>query len=297
MSRITVDPLAKTIEVDDYIYLHSATDFVIRNATARNFALTVSTHQGIILFRVDNFVDDGTGLNYRTNLESDGLLKAFRHVPKSGCRRFLLNVHDRNASFSVQFSGEIMVWNDIASSMDMSAYALKTELFSGNYSDLTGAPDLSVYALKTELPTIPDLSVYALKTELFSGNYSDLTGAPDLSVYALKTELPTIPDLSVYALKTELFSGNYSDLTGAPDLSVYALKTELPTIPDLSVYALKTEVGLQGPQGAAAISFAVLTAVTDEATFAGTAQLVNADGTAGETVNIVYDFAVPASGE
>ena len=221
MSRITVDPLAKTIEVDDYIYLHSATDFVIRNATARNFALTVSTHQGIILFRVDNFVDDGTGLNYRTNLESDGLLKAFRHVPKSGCRRFLLNVHDRNASFSVQFSGEIMVWNDIASSMDMSAYALKTELFSGNYSDLTGAPDLSVYALKTELPTIPDLSVYALKTE----------------------------------------------------------------------------VGLQGPQGAAAISFAVLTAVTDEATFAGTAQLVNADGTAGETVNIVYDFAVPASGE
>ncbi len=206
MSRITVDPLAKTIEVDDYIYLHSATDFVIRNATARNFALTVSTHQGIILFRVDNFVDDGTGLNYRTNLESDGLLKAFRHVPKSGCRRFLLNVHDRNASFSVQFSGEIMVWNDIASSMDMSAYALKTELFSGNYSDLTGAPDLSVYALKTE-------------------------------------------------------------------------------------------VGLQGPQGAAAISFAVLTAVTDEATFAGTAQLVNADGTAGETVNIVYDFAVPASGE
>lgn len=55
--------------------------------------------------------------------------------------------------------------------------------------------------------------------------------------------------------------------------------------------------GSTGSQGAAAISFAVLTAVTDEATFAGTAQLVNPDGTAGETVNIVYDFAVPASGE
>lgn len=55
--------------------------------------------------------------------------------------------------------------------------------------------------------------------------------------------------------------------------------------------------GATGAQGAAAISFATLTAITDEATFAGTAQLVNADGTAGETVNIVYDFAVPASGE
>lgn len=47
--------------------------------------------------------------------------------------------------------------------------------------------------------------------------------------------------------------------------------------------------------GAAAVSFAVLTDVTDPANFAGTAQLVKADGTAGESVNVVYDFDAPTS--
>ena len=62
------------------------------------------------------------------------------------------------------------------------------------------------------------------------------------------------------------------------------------------------ETGAQGPkgdtgaQGAAAISFARLVAV-DEATFSGTAQLLNSDGTAGETVDIVYWFAVPGATE
>ena len=55
--------------------------------------------------------------------------------------------------------------------------------------------------------------------------------------------------------------------------------------------------GSTGSQGAAAISFARLVAVTDETTFSGTAQLVNADGTAGETVDIVYWFAVPGATE
>lgn len=55
------------------------------------------------------------------------------------------------------------------------------------------------------------------------------------------------------------------------------------------------EQGETGPQGAAAISFAVLTAVTDETAFTGTARLVNADGTAGETVDVVYWFADPAA--
>lgn len=48
-------------------------------------------------------------------------------------------------------------------------------------------------------------------------------------------------------------------------------------------------------EGAAAVSFAVLTDVTDATNFAGTAQLINSDGTAGETVNVVYDFDVPTS--
>ena len=63
------------------------------------------------------------------------------------------------------------------------------------------------------------------------------------------------------------------------------------------------DTGAQGPKGdtgetgAAAVSFAVFTAVTDETAFAGTAQLINADGTAGETVDVVYDFNVPTTGE
>ena len=61
------------------------------------------------------------------------------------------------------------------------------------------------------------------------------------------------------------------------------------------------ETGPQGPQGetgeqgAAAISFAVLASVTDATAFTGTARLVNADGTAGETVDVVYWFADQAA--
>ena len=47
--------------------------------------------------------------------------------------------------------------------------------------------------------------------------------------------------------------------------------------------------------GAAAISLAVLTEVTDPANFAGTAQLINADGSSGGTVDVVYDFDAPTS--
>ena len=433
MSQILVDIQAKTICVDDYILFHAATDFIIQNATARNFILTISTHQGIILFRVGNFVDDGVNLTARVNLISDGLVDAFRHVPHNGCRKFLLNIHDRNASFAIQFSDELIIWNDITHTSDMNEYALKTEipdvsgfitidsltpyvkktdlpdfrtyalkseLFSRKYNDLNGKPDLSVYALKTDVPDVsefvkannlpdfgtfalktelPDLGNYALKSELFSKKYSDLTGAPDLNLYALKTEIPDgvdlsgyltitaaaetyagkshthseyalkteipdvsgfvtsddlpdfgiyalkseLPNLENYALKTELFSKKYSDLTGAPDLNLYALKTEIPDVSELQGAVGTTftpsldaegnlswtnDGGLENPtpvnikgdtgsSGAAAVSFAVFTAVTDETAFAGTAQLINADGTAGETVDVVYDFNVPTTGE
>ena len=377
MSQILVDIQAKTICVDDYILFHAATDFIIQNATARNFILTISTHQGIILFRVGNFVDDGVNLTARVNLISDGLVDAFRHVPHNGCRKFLLNIHDRNASFAIQFSDELIIWNDITHTSDMNEYALKTEI--PDVSGFITIDSLTPYVKKTDLP---DFRTYALKSELFSRKYNDLNGKPDLSVYALKTDVPDVsgfvtsddlpdfgiyalkselPNLENYALKTELFSKKYSDLTGAPDLNLYALKTEIPDGVDLSgyltitaaaetyagkshthsEYALKTEIpdvselqgadgttftpsldaegnlswtndgGLENPTpvnikgnkgdtgetGAAAVSFAVFTAVTDETAFAGTAQLINADGTAGETVDVVFDFAVLATGE
>ena len=412
MSQILVDIQAKTICVDDYILFHAATDFIIQNATARNFILTISTHQGIILFRVGNFVDDGVNLTARVNLISDGLVDAFRHVPHNGCRKFLLNIHDRNASFAIQFSDELIIWNDITHTSDMNEYALKTEI--PDVSEFITIDSLTPYVKKTDLP---DFRTYALKSELFSRKYNDLNGKPDLSVYALKTDVPDVsgfvkandlpdfgtfalktelPNLGNYALKSELFSKKYSDLTGAPDLNLYALKTEIPDGVDLSgyltitaaaetyagkshthseyalkteipdgvdlsgyltitaaaetyagkshthsEYALKTEIpdvselqgadgttftpsldaegnlswtndgGLENPTpvnikgnkgdtgetGAAAVSFAVFTAVTDETAFAGTAQLINADGTAGETVDVVFDFAVLATGE
>jgi len=342
MSQILVDIQAKTICVDDYILFHAATDFIIQNATARNFILTISTHQGIILFRVGNFVDDGVNLTARVNLISDGLVDAFRHVPHNGCRKFLLNIHDRNASFAIQFSDELIIWNDITHTSDMNEYALKTEI--PDVSEFITIDSLTPYVKKTDLP---DFRTYALKSELFSRKYNDLNGKPDLSVYALKTDVPDVsgfvtsddlpdfgiyalkselPNLENYALKTELFSKKYSDLTGAPDLNLYALKTEIPDVSELqgadgttftpsldaegnlswtndgglenpTPVNIKGNKGDKGDTGAAAVSFAVFTAVTDETAFAGTAQLINADGTAGETVDVVFDFAVLATGE
>ena len=118
-------------------------------------------------------------------------------------------------------------------SIDLTPYALKTELFSGSYNDLSDVPALVVsYNDLTDTPTIPtvptniseftndsgyltqhqDLSSFALKTELFSGSYNDLTNKP------------------------ALFSGSYNDLSDVPVLVVsYDDLTDKPSIPqDLS---------------------------------------------------------------
>ena len=276
MSQILVDIQTKKIVVDDYISLHSVTDFVIQNAKTRNFVLTISTHQGIILFRIGNFVDDGINLTARTNLVSDGLVDAFRHVPHSGCRRFLLNIHDRNASFSIQFSDELVIWNDIAHTTDMSEYALKTEIPDVSnfitikaldpYAKTADLPNFNEYVLKSDLPNLEN---YALKSELFSGNYNDLNGKPDFSTYALKSEIPNVsnfitveslapyaktedlPDFETFALKNELFSGNYNDLNGKPDLSQYALASAIPKADGSTIYNNNGIWSVIGSAGAA----------------------------------------------
>lgn len=51
-------------------------------------------------------------------------------------------------------------------------------------------------------------------------------------------------------------------------------------------------IGPQGPAGAAAVSWAVLTSVSDSNSFSGTAQVVGSDGTMGETVEVVFGFEV-----
>ena len=148
--------------------------------------------------------------------------------------------------------------------IDLTPYALRTQLFSGSYNDLTDVPVLVVsyddLTDKPVIPTIPtnisafsndvgyltnhqDLSQYALKTELFSGSYNDLTDIPQLEI-----------DLSPYALKSELFSGSYNDLTDTPvipSLTGYATEVYVDTAVadavsagtvDLSNYYTKTEV-------------------------------------------------------
>ena len=107
-------------------------------------------------------------------------------------------------------------------------------------------------ALSNYQPTV-DLTAYALKTELFDGDYSSLTNTPtipDITGLASETYVqqqlagyqPTI-DLSAYYTKAEVdalitphFSGNYNDLTNKPTLfsGSYNDLTDTPTIPDIT---------------------------------------------------------------
>ena len=140
--------------------------------------------------------------------------------------------------------------------IDLTPYALKTQLFSGSYNDLSDVPVLVVsYDDLTDKPTIPtvptnvsaftndsgyltehqDLSDYALKTELFSGNYNDLTNLPQLEV-----------DLSAYATQTYVNQQITTAMTeGEVDLSDYYTKSEV----DTSIANIALTPGPQGEQG------------------------------------------------
>lgn len=145
--------------------------------------------------------------------------------------------------------------------IDLTPYALKTQLFSGSYDDLTDVPALVVsyndLTDKPVIPTIPtnisafsndvgyltnhqDLSQYALKTELFSGSYNDLSDAP------------IIPSLDGYA--TEVYvNTQVADAisAGTVDLSDYYTKSEVDTsITNISLTpGPKGDPGEPGPQG------------------------------------------------
>lgn len=70
-----------------------------------------------------------------------------------------------------QPAGDYLTEDDLPAPVDLSGYATKAELFSGDYDDLTNKPTI---------PAPPDLSGYAEKSELFSGAYGDLTGKPSI---------------------------------------------------------------------------------------------------------------------
>lgn len=133
---------------------------------------------------------------------------------------------------------------DASGSVDLTAYALKTDVFSGSYDDLTNKPfipDLNGYATVSYVDlaignavtnVTPDMSGYSTTTEMntaiqtavdavpvFSGDYNDLINKPQIfsGSYLDLVDRPV------------LFSGDYNDLTNKPDHSVYASTTYVDT--------------------------------------------------------------------
>ena len=149
----------------------------------------------------------------------------------------------------------------LSNPLDTSYYALKSELFSGDYNDLTNKPSFSDYATKNyvnskvnntsslimqQIATKANSSDVYTKSEvnnLIASNPGSGTSTPvDLSAYVTKEDLNTASyltssDLDNYALKSELFSGDYNDLINKPistggagiDLSAYVTKEDLNT--------------------------------------------------------------------
>lgn len=130
--------------------------------------------------------------------------------------------------------------------IDLSNYALVTDLFSGSYNDLTNTPTIpanlsdlvndSDFVQNTELKTVAFTGLYEdllLKPTLFSGSYNDLTDKPALFTgsYTDLTNTPT------------LFDGQYSSLVGSPtNVSVFNNDVGYITLADTTIYATETYV-------------------------------------------------------
>jgi len=130
--------------------------------------------------------------------------------------------------------------SDVVLDSDLTAYQLKTEAFSGNYSDLINPPTLfnNDYNSLDNLPTLfnGDYNSLANLPTLFNGDYNSLNNLPTLfngdynSLNNLPTlfdgdynsldNLPTLFDNDYNSLDNlpTLFSGNYSDLINPPTL-------------------------------------------------------------------------------
>lgn len=146
--------------------------------------------------------------------------------------------------------------------VDLTPYALQTQLFSGDFNDLINTPTIfsGNYNDLTNQPIIPgDISQLTDNQGLLGSGSVDLTG------YATETfvnnAIATI-DHSTYALKTDVFSGNYNDLINTPVIfsGNYNDLINQPIIPadisqltdttgllgqasvDLTAYALKTDL-------------------------------------------------------
>lgn len=119
-------------------------------------------------------------------------------------------------------------------------YALKTQLFSGNYADLVNTPDLSIYRTVSDSYSKTEVDgQFVAKVNAFSGSYNDLTDKPDLTAagvgarpdnwFPTFAEVTNKPDLAIrgesytiaetdskFVTIANAFSGSYADLTNKP---------------------------------------------------------------------------------
>ena len=195
------------------------------------------------------------------------------------------------------YATETYVQGELANyqpTIDLTSYYTKAEVdglipttFSGSYLDLTDTPasvDLTPYALKTELP---DVTAYLTESEIDTKIAAAATGDIDLTNYYTKSEVdnslasitnnvatlqanqfsgdyndlantPTIPDVTGLATeayvdsrtfsgqwndiigKPTIFSGNYNDLINQPNLGQYATNTSVNGL--IANYYNKTEI-------------------------------------------------------
>ena len=159
------------------------------------------------------------------------------------------NINITNGGGTETVASETYVDTQLANAVsngtiDLSNYALVTDLFSGSYNDLTNTPTIpanlsdlvndSNFVQNTELKTVAFTGLYEdllLKPTLFSGSYNALTDKPALFTgsYTDLTNTPT------------LFDGQYSSLVGSPtNVSVFINDAGYLTIND--GYATETYV-------------------------------------------------------
>ena len=100
--------------------------------------------------------------------------------------------------------------NNTDTSEMLNSYALKTQLFSGDYADLTNKPNLfsGDYADLTNKPLLFDKEYTSLlnRPSLFDGDYNSLSNKPNLFS----------GDYVSLINKPNLFSGDYTDLSNKP---------------------------------------------------------------------------------
>ena len=152
-SVIRINIPNREIEVSDFVKLNDAVDFFITDAANKNYTLELNTISGVTVFRINSFENNESDLAARVSLASEGLQNAFLGVPEEGNRKFILHVHNKNASYELIFRKELIIWKNISGAEDMSQYALKSEIPSADGSTIINKD--GVFSLAEEVQGTP----------------------------------------------------------------------------------------------------------------------------------------------